>query len=123
MQGLSNDQVLRYVIDGGVMEEPDNCPEKLYELMRRCWQHKHTLRPSFMDIVTLLLTDVNTSFAAVSFYHSEEAQEVGLSLHSTRDPIGVIVRFSQLFLLSPYVQYLSKVIFGFTANLTFSIIF
>lgn len=81
IQGLSNDQVLRYVIDGGVMEEPDNCPEKLYELMRRCWQHKHTLRPSFIDIVTLLLSDVHTSFAAVSFYHSDEAQEV---CHSTK---------------------------------------
>lgn len=32
-QGLSNDQVLRYVIDGGVMERPENCPEKLYMLM------------------------------------------------------------------------------------------
>lgn len=68
--------MLRYVIDGGVMEEPDNTPEKLYELMRRCWQHKPSLRPSFIDIVTLMLQDVNTSFAAVSFYHSDEAQEV-----------------------------------------------
>lgn len=34
------------------MEEPDNCPEKLYDLMRRCWQHKPSLRPSFLDLVS-----------------------------------------------------------------------
>lgn len=76
VQGLSNDQVLRYVIDGGVMEEPDNCPEKLYELMRRCWQHKPSMRPSFLDLVAVLLPDVNASFTGVSFYHSEEGQEL-----------------------------------------------
>lgn len=28
-QGLSNEQVLKYVISGGIMEKPENCPEKL----------------------------------------------------------------------------------------------
>lgn len=69
-QGLSNDQVLRYVIDGGVMERPENCPDKLYDLMRRCWQHRPTSRPSFMDIITMLLDDTQSSFRSVSFFHS-----------------------------------------------------
>ncbi|XP_069673154.1 insulin-like receptor isoform X2 [Periplaneta americana] len=75
-QGLSNDQVLRYVIDGGVMERPENCPDRLYQLMRLCWQHKPTVRPPFMELVTLLLPDVSPDFAKVSFYHSEEGQEL-----------------------------------------------
>ncbi|GAB0095553.1 Insulin-like receptor [Sergentomyia squamirostris] len=75
-QGLSNDQVLRYVIDGGVMERPENCPDKLYNLMRDCWQHKPNGRPSFIEIVRLLLDDSNASFASVSFYHSDEGVEV-----------------------------------------------
>ncbi|KAJ4434420.1 hypothetical protein ANN_22982 [Periplaneta americana] len=76
VKGLSNDQVLRYVIDGGVMERPENCPDRLYQLMRLCWQHKPTVRPPFMELVTLLLPDVSPDFAKVSFYHSEEGQEL-----------------------------------------------
>jgi insulin receptor len=76
LQGLSNDQVLRYVIDGGVMERPENCPDRLYQLMRLCWQHKPTARPPFMELVTLLLPDVSPDFAKVSFYHSEEGRDL-----------------------------------------------
>lgn len=75
-QGLSNDQVLRYVIEGGVMERPENCPDKLYELMRRCWQHRPSARPSFMDIIAMLLEDVGPEFQTVSFYHSPQGQEI-----------------------------------------------
>lgn len=73
-QGLSNDQVLRYVIDGGVMERPENCPDKLYQLMRRCWEHRPSNRPTFLDIVEMLLEDVNNSFGKNSFYFSEEGE-------------------------------------------------
>uniref|UniRef100_A0A1B6DYS9 Tyrosine-protein kinase receptor n=1 Tax=Clastoptera arizonana TaxID=38151 RepID=A0A1B6DYS9_9HEMI len=75
-QGLSNDQVLRYVIDGGVMERPDNCPDQLYALMRHCWQHKPSGRPTFLDLVSMLLKDVSSQFTTVSFYHSEEGVEI-----------------------------------------------
>ncbi|XP_048513218.1 insulin-like receptor [Athalia rosae] len=75
-QGLSNDQVLRYVIDGGVMERPENCPDSLYTLMRRTWNHKPNQRPTFLDIATMLLSEVNVeSFERVSFYHSPEGIE------------------------------------------------
>ncbi|XP_046628690.1 insulin-like receptor isoform X2 [Neodiprion virginianus] len=75
-QGLSNDQVLRYVIDGGVMERPENCPDSLYNLMRRTWNHKPNQRPTFIDIATMLLTEVNVeTFERVSFYHSPEGIE------------------------------------------------
>lgn len=75
-QGLSNDQVLRYVIDGGIMERPENCPDKMYDMMKRCWQHKPVLRPSFLDIVSMLLSEVSPHFSSVSFYHSEEGAEL-----------------------------------------------
>ncbi|XP_076760117.1 insulin-like receptor-like [Xylocopa sonorina] len=75
-QGLSNEQVLRYVIDGGVMERPENCPELLYELMKRTWRHKAIRRPTFMDIATILMKHIDSeSFQAVSFYHSPEGVE------------------------------------------------
>ncbi|KAL2712200.1 insulin-like receptor isoform X1 [Vespula squamosa] len=68
--------VLRYVIEGGVMERPENCPDSLYNLMRRTWCHKATRRPTFIDIATILLSDVNLeAFERVSFYHSPEGIE------------------------------------------------
>lgn len=78
-QGLSNDQVLRYVIDGGVMERPENCPDKLYTLMRYCWQHKSTARPTFLKLCQLLLDDASPNFAQVSFYHSPAGAEARAS--------------------------------------------
>ncbi|XP_060537020.1 insulin-like receptor [Cylas formicarius] len=81
-QGLSNDQVLRYVIDGGVMERPENCPDKLYALMRFCWQHKPTARPTFMKLCQILLEDASPVFSQVSFYHSPAGKEA----RSTRLP-------------------------------------
>ncbi|XP_063242615.1 insulin-like receptor isoform X2 [Bacillus rossius redtenbacheri] len=90
-QGLSNDQVLRYVIDGGVMERPENCPDRLYELMRLCWQQKPLTRPSFMDLVELLLPEVSARFHEVSYYHTAEAedaraQHMSATLAASNDP-------------------------------------
>lgn len=28
-QGMSNEQVLRFVMDNGILERPENCPDKL----------------------------------------------------------------------------------------------
>ncbi|EFN89247.1 Insulin-like receptor [Harpegnathos saltator] len=85
-QGLSNDQVLRYVIEGGVMERPENCPDSLYNLMRRTWSHKATRRPTFIDIATMLLQEVSIeAFERVSFYHSPEGIEAR-NQNSTHSP-------------------------------------
>ncbi|XP_070072397.1 insulin-like receptor [Drosophila takahashii] len=71
-QGLSNEQVLRFVIDGGVMERPENCPEILHRLMQRCWHHRYSARPSFLDIIAYLEPQCpNSKFKEVSFYHSD----------------------------------------------------
>merc|ERR1712071_421411 len=70
-QGLSNEQVLKYVMDGGVMERPERCPDRLYDLMKTCWYYQAKHRPTFLDIIADLLPDVPVQFASVSFYHSD----------------------------------------------------
>uniref|UniRef100_T1JFU0 Tyrosine-protein kinase receptor n=1 Tax=Strigamia maritima TaxID=126957 RepID=T1JFU0_STRMM len=75
-QGLSNEQVLKYVIDGGVMERPEACPNKLYDLMRGCWSQMPKLRPTFVDLVTQLLPYTRPTFVDESFYFSEEAERI-----------------------------------------------
>lgn len=69
-QGLSNEQVLKYVISGGIMEKPENCPEKLYQIMTLCWERNPRLRPNFVQVIEMLLNDVNSHFREVSFYHT-----------------------------------------------------
>lgn len=78
-QGLSNDQVLRYVIDGGIMEMPENCPEKLYKLMRSCWRRKPSDRPTFLELCSILLDEASSTFLQVSFYHSSAGLEARAS--------------------------------------------
>lgn len=58
------------------MERPGGCPERLFDLMRQCWQHKPTLRPQFLDILDSLLSRGEVTFpSGRSFYHSSEGVE------------------------------------------------
>ncbi|XP_013197113.2 insulin receptor [Amyelois transitella] len=74
-QGLSNEQVVRYVVEGGVMERPEHCPDRLYELMRACWAHRPHARPSFLQLVADLAPSAQPYFRLRSFFHSPQGQE------------------------------------------------
>lgn len=71
-QGLSNEQVLRFVMEGGLLDKPDNCPDMLFELMRMCWQYNPKMRPSFLEIIGSIKDEMEPGFREVSFYYSEE---------------------------------------------------
>ncbi|KAI5644932.1 protein tyrosine kinase domain-containing protein [Phthorimaea operculella] len=75
-QGLSNEQVVRYVVEGGVMERPEQCPELLYSLMRACWAHRPNQRPSFLQLVAQLAPHAMPRFRTRSFFHSPHGQEL-----------------------------------------------
>ncbi|XP_030045590.1 insulin-like growth factor 1 receptor [Microcaecilia unicolor] len=71
-QGMSNEQVLRFVMEGGLLEKPDNCPDMLFELMRMCWQYNPKMRPSFLEIINSIKDELDPGFKEVSFFYSEE---------------------------------------------------
>ncbi|KAJ6664292.1 hypothetical protein lerEdw1_008511 [Lerista edwardsae] len=71
-QGLSNEQVLKFVMDGGCLERPENCAERLHNLMQMCWQYNPKMRPSFTEIIEMLKDDLHPTFQEVSFFYSEE---------------------------------------------------
>ncbi|RWS21104.1 insulin receptor-like protein, partial [Leptotrombidium deliense] len=76
-QGLANEQVLKYVINGKIMPRPENCPEKLYQLMLLCWSKNPKRRPTFTEIIEMLLNDVlpnHGKFREVSFYFTQRLQ-------------------------------------------------
>ncbi|XP_041794516.1 insulin-like growth factor 1b receptor [Chelmon rostratus] len=71
-QGLSNEQVLRFVMEGGLLEKPQNCPDMLFELMRMCWQYNPKMRPSFVEIISSIKDELEPSFREVSFFYSAD---------------------------------------------------
>uniref|UniRef100_A0A3Q3LDT3 Tyrosine-protein kinase receptor n=1 Tax=Labrus bergylta TaxID=56723 RepID=A0A3Q3LDT3_9LABR len=71
-QGLSNEQVLKFVMDGGYLDRPENCPERMHSLMQMCWQYNPKMRPMFHEIIEMLREDLHPSFQELSFFYSEE---------------------------------------------------
>uniref|UniRef100_A0A8C4E5L4 Tyrosine-protein kinase receptor n=1 Tax=Dicentrarchus labrax TaxID=13489 RepID=A0A8C4E5L4_DICLA len=71
-QGMSNEQVLRFVMEGGLLDKPDNCPDMLFELMRMCWQYNPKMRPSFLEIISSIKDELDPPFREMSFFYSEE---------------------------------------------------
>ncbi|XP_075137279.1 insulin receptor-related protein [Leptodactylus fuscus] len=69
-QGMANEQVLHYVMDNGILEKPENCPDRLHELMRWCWQKSPKNRPSFIQILESLKDDLHPSFKHLSFFYT-----------------------------------------------------
>ena len=67
--GKSNEDVLSFVIDGGTLEQPEDCPDRLYNMMCNCWKTEPRARPSFLEIVHFLENDVSEAFEEVSYYH------------------------------------------------------
>ncbi|XP_069460668.1 insulin receptor-related protein [Ambystoma mexicanum] len=73
-QGMSNEQVLHFVIDNGILEKPENCEEKLHELMRWCWQQNPKQRPTFIQVVESIQEEMHYSFRQVSFFYSRNTK-------------------------------------------------
>ncbi|KAG2470664.1 IGF1R factor, partial [Polypterus senegalus] len=71
-QGMSNEQVLRFVMDGGLLDKPENCPDMLFELMRMCWLYNPKMRPSFLEIINSIKDELEPQFREVSFFYSDE---------------------------------------------------
>lgn len=78
-QGLSNDEVITRVTQGGSMSRPDNCPDKLYHIMEMCWRRNDRDRPSFHDIVEYLLPETEDKLLPNCFYrkhnHNQQHQK------------------------------------------------
>lgn len=64
--GLSNEEVLRFVVSKGRLERPNGCSDILFEIMKSCWNWRPNDRPTFWNIVERLETLVENNFKIVS---------------------------------------------------------
>lgn len=73
-QGLSNEQVLKFVLRGETQDKPEKCPEHLFTIMKLCWNWSPKDRPTFIELIEMLYPDVEKSaaetFQKVSHYHN-----------------------------------------------------
>ncbi|XP_069173650.1 insulin-like growth factor 1 receptor isoform X2 [Procambarus clarkii] len=73
-EGYVNEEVCAMVISGLRLECPDKGPEFLFSLMQQCWKSQAKERPTFIQLVRLLLPRTSRSYLAyferVSFFHS-----------------------------------------------------
>ncbi|XP_028260463.1 tyrosine-protein kinase JAK1 [Parambassis ranga] len=49
-------RLVKVLQEGKRLPRPENCPEPVYELMRRCWEQTPEMRITFKDLVTKLTT-------------------------------------------------------------------
>ncbi|KAG8180786.1 hypothetical protein JTE90_012965 [Oedothorax gibbosus] len=93
-QGLSNEDVLKFVIAGNTMNEPEDCPEKLYQLMAMCWHKNSKARPTFIEIIEMLLPDVNPKFHTVSYYFTQRLTSNTIDMEGEADTPNTPLRSS-----------------------------
>ncbi|ODN04404.1 Tyrosine-protein kinase transmembrane receptor Ror2 [Orchesella cincta] len=57
--GMTHEEVVKYIKDGNVLQPPDNCPVRVYELMKMCFRGQPSDRPSFRSIYQIIDDIIN----------------------------------------------------------------
>jgi len=52
--GMTHEEVVKYIKDGSVLQAPDSCPPRVYDLMKMCFQAQPANRPPFRTILQAL---------------------------------------------------------------------
>jgi len=53
--GIPNEEIHLFLESGQRLNQPDQCPDSLYQLMYKCWQMEPTYRPSFYSLRSQLI--------------------------------------------------------------------
>mmetsp|Transcript_32476 Transcript_32476/g.79759 ORF Transcript_32476/g.79759 Transcript_32476/m.79759 type:complete len:138 (-) Transcript_32476:72-485(-) len=49
-----DDDVAKFVLDGGRLEKPEDCPQAVYEVMLKCWHQSAKNTPTFNELRFLM---------------------------------------------------------------------
>lgn len=55
-----NEQIGKLLKDGQRLEQPEDCPDDVYSLMKRCWEYKPANRPNIDDVLQTIKVIANS---------------------------------------------------------------
>ena len=58
---MNNQEVSKYVFDGGKLPQVKGCPNDAYNIMMQCWHSDPEQRPSFSMVIWLVAVLLMTS--------------------------------------------------------------
>lgn len=68
----TNEEVIKYVQSGQILEMPANMHDVLKPLVKYCWRWHASQRPKFVQVLKILDSYVDHTFRSVSFFHNGE---------------------------------------------------
>lgn len=85
----SQDDLIKLITDGYRMLKPNGIPEKIWQLISSCWDRDPSARPSFAQIVDLLLNDDEIVFPDTDMdeYHKYQQRMLLYQNKIERPPI------------------------------------
>ncbi|XP_060520697.1 tyrosine-protein kinase receptor [Cylas formicarius] len=86
--GCTNREVMDLVVQGGRLEQPENCPGPVYGVMTQCWHPKPEHRPSFSTILERLgycAQDPDVMNAPLPVFHRAPSNERDATLMRPSD--------------------------------------
>lgn len=88
-QGLSNDEVVKRVTAGHTLSRPANCPDLLFDIMLKCWKKNPNERPTFIEIIEILLLETNEKLSLDSFYKKSKIESNSITQSSPEESINM----------------------------------
>ncbi|XP_070492788.1 uncharacterized protein [Chironomus tepperi] len=71
--GCLDEEVIDIIKMGRILDKPIGCDDKIYELMKQCWQYNPNERIDFRGVIRYLLENFDIpNFSATSYYHKHE---------------------------------------------------
>ena len=77
--GMNNNSVMQNIKKGGMLTRPNNCPDSIYDLMRKCWRQTPDDRPTFLDLGHLIMemhSNISQQFLEDAFVTSPEGRAI-----------------------------------------------
>ncbi|KAM7377764.1 hypothetical protein PAMA_014181 [Pampus argenteus] len=87
--GVHNHELLDLLLSGHRLKPPENCDQKLYEVMQSCWDKEPTQRPDFKELgETLkgLLSELPVLEASQEASYINQGLEVATAAAASQDP-------------------------------------
>ena len=90
----SNQAVAEYVCEGRRLPQLPTCPDALYEIMQKCWKENASERPSFKEILEMLVAirgqDVREAAVDNQGAHYYKVMDERNDNYSTQKPVYTV---------------------------------